>query len=970
MYRISRLLLVVFVLFFSFRAFSQSPKPDTTCENADIFCDSASLYGPWTLLDTVYGDGLVHFNICNSQGSFQNIYYFPFVASSNHVKILLTPETITPHPGSSDIGYQYGIIGFCVNQSNKNDIVYYDCSAAANVVNPSIIETYTLNPGFTYYLYVDGYSGAKMKFHMEALEGIGNLQVDSISKFYVSEHGAYNPDDTVEVCKDGQFTFSILGVNNASSYIWYSQDTLESSDSSKLVYTFNSDTTLYKICAQGYTDCEIGAKSCIYVKVDTIADDFLADTSVCASDLSVGIKPYGWLGGLIKSTTGGMFWTNVSDSTGCHYIQRIKIKKINEDINDIDTVLCSVDSFFINGDTMTSDFMLQAKYSSIEGCDSFVNKHYFFFNYEGALSKLECFNGSSYILSINSQNYDPGRYDSVKVTWLLNNNIVSEGSSFDLYPVTLPGNYYAQVTLYRSGLDCTFDIPGIEIQNIPSAEFTVSRDTICSDDSLYFELTNYIDTIVYNIDVEGSTAQKMSETKYKVKWQNDGSFKIRVTFMYDGCPFFKEKIVIVQPEIQIPLINCVQSTNSSIIFDWNTSDCVEGYEIWLDGVYTKTMDAGPDTINNLNYGQEVDIKVKTIGDCVCQYKTDSTICSALPCPNRIASITGLPLEICYDELGDSLVLSYEADTIIEPDWSGGAVNSSGVIYKSKIVPGINSVIMEYKIDDCIYQVDTSFVVNPPLDVNLEITDLSCFYSKDGSLKILPAAGTVDFSVELNGVKTDSLYIQGLDAGKYNLVLIDDNGCSYMDTFYIYQPEEPDISIEGDKIVKYNSEYNYYLNYMDLDYDSVYWYKNDTLICAENCDSVTLNPENDFNLCAQIFFDSLCFKSICIDVRIDRDFEIYIPDIFTPDFDGINDYFNISSTNGLAVNVKTLKIYDRWGELLYENNDFIVAAGNGNPGWNGLFRGKQVPSGVYVYYIEIIDDSGEISKLYGDVTLIR
>ncbi len=968
MYRFSRLLLVVFLLISSLEMFSQ--KPDSTCENAGIFCDSASLYGPWELYDTVYGDNVPHFNICETQGSFQNITYFSFVASSNHVKILLTPELITPHKGTSDIGYQYGLIGFCVNQSNKNDIIYYDCSAVANVVNPEIIESFNLNPGYTYYLYVDGYSGAYMQFHLEVLDGIGDLKVDDIDKFYVSGHGAYDPNDTIEVCKDGTFDFTVLGVDNAPSYIWYSQDTLESSDSSTLVYTFNSDTTIYKICAQGYTDCEVGNPACIYVKVDTIADDILPDTSVCASDLSVGVKPSGWLGGLIKSTTGGVFWTNVNDSIGCHYIQRVRINKIDEDINDIDTVLCAVDSFFINGDTMTNDFMLQYKYSSIEGCDSFVNKYYLFFNYEGDISKLECFNGSSYILSVNSQNYNPGKYDSVKVTWLLNNNVISEGSSFDLYPVDLPGKYYAQVTLYKGGLDCTFDLPEVVIENIPSAEFIVSKDTICSNDSLFFELTNYIDTIIYNIDVEGTVAQKLSESKYKVKWGNEGNYKIRITFMYDGCPFAVEKEIEVQPEIQIPLITCIQSTNSSIVFDWNTSECVDGYEIWIDGVYVKTMSSGPDTIQNLNYGQEVNIEVRTIGDCVCEHKTDNTNCSALPCPNRTVSITGLPQSICYDELVDSIILSYEADTTIIANWTGGVVDDFGVVYKSNIVQGINSIILKYQVGDCNYQVDTSFIVYPPLDIDLVIGDLSCFDSKDGSVEILPKAGTASFSVELNGETRDSLYIDNLIAGEYKMLLLDDNGCTYQDTFYILQPEEPEISIKGNKIVKYNSEFKYYIEASDTGFDSIYWYKNDSLICTGNCDTVTIKPENDFNLCAQMFFDSLCQKETCIDVRIDRDFEIYVPNIFTPDFDGINDYFNIKSTNGLDVHVKTLKIFNRWGELLYENNDFIVGSESGNLGWNGIFRGKKALPGVYVYYIEIVDDSGEISKLYGDVTLIR
>jgi len=61
----------------------------------------------------------------------------------------------------------------------------------------------------------------------------------------------------------------------------------------------------------------------------------------------------------------------------------------------------------------------------------------------------------------------------------------------------------------------------------------------------------------------------------------------------------------------------------------------------------------------------------------------------------------------------------------------------------------------------------------------------------------------------------------------------------------------------------------------------------------------------------------------------------------------------------------MKIYNRWGGLLYETNDI-------NIGWDGKFRNQDVPEGVYVYiitYYNVINSSSKLHK-NGTVTLLR
>ena len=70
----------------------------------------------------------------------------------------------------------------------------------------------------------------------------------------------------------------------------------------------------------------------------------------------------------------------------------------------------------------------------------------------------------------------------------------------------------------------------------------------------------------------------------------------------------------------------------------------------------------------------------------------------------------------------------------------------------------------------------------------------------------------------------------------------------------------------------------------------------------------------------------------------------------------------------VVQVNTFQIFSRWGEKIYENNNF--QPNQEIEGWNGLFGSKKMMSGVYVYFaeVEFIDGHREIYE--GDITLLR
>lgn len=93
-------------------------------------------------------------------------------------------------------------------------------------------------------------------------------------------------------------------------------------------------------------------------------------------------------------------------------------------------------------------------------------------------------------------------------------------------------------------------------------------------------------------------------------------------------------------------------------------------------------------------------------------------------------------------------------------------------------------------------------------------------------------------------------------------------------------------------------------------------------------------------------------------------EIHVPDAFSPDGDGRNDYFQVF---GHEVTTFDIKIFDRWGELIYHSTDFRFH-------WDGTYRNQTVPIGTYPYVITYSGTTFEGEKvgktLSGDVTVVK
>lgn len=104
----------------------------------------------------------------------------------------------------------------------------------------------------------------------------------------------------------------------------------------------------------------------------------------------------------------------------------------------------------------------------------------------------------------------------------------------------------------------------------------------------------------------------------------------------------------------------------------------------------------------------------------------------------------------------------------------------------------------------------------------------------------------------------------------------------------------------------------------------------------------------------------CTDTISSTVKVEPHYTFYIPDAFTPGNDDINEVW---IPQGESIMTFEMTIYNRWDQEIFYSSSLDY-------GWDGTFKGKKVPQGTYIYYINLYDILGEPHKYRGTFKLIR
>ena len=213
---------------------------------------------------------------------------------------------------------------------------------------------------------------------------------------------------------------------------------------------------------------------------------------------------------------------------------------------------------------------------------------------------------------------------------------------------------------------------------------------------------------------------------------------------------------------------------------------------------------------------------------------------------------------------------------------------------------------------------------------------------------------------------DPVFTDPFDVATYdvNLTITSANGCindsTVADMITVHPVPEAFFSSDPEKLA---TMVNPLFEFTDLSTANVIAWN---WTFGDGGSSVLQNPEHlysdsgTYRVTLIVETEFTCADTISYTVKVEPQFTFYIPDAFTPNEDGVNDFFY---GQGEYITEYNMKIFDRWGEMIFESNDEEFY-------WDGSYKGKKVESGQYVYKFYILDWRGHDHEYVGGVMLLR
>ncbi len=255
----------------------------------------------------------------------------------------------------------------------------------------------------------------------------------------------------------------------------------------------------------------------------------------------------------------------------------------------------------------------------------------------------------------------------------------------------------------------------------------------------------------------------------------------------------------------------------------------------------------------------------------------------------------------------------------------------------------------------------------PLVFTLQPDDISCYGRHDGAVSVEDLQGGVSpWLTSLDqGIPGSPLVYTGLGPGQHQILITDQNGCGLSQDFTISEPEDWHVSLGPDTLIAFSTSVQIEAVFFGQPIDpvSVQWSDGQ----CQDCISRTITPLSNGIWNALVTDAHGCTSSDTLKIAVFIDRNIYIPNVFSPNGDGINDYFLITAASGVD-EISDLQIFDRWGSLVYSAAH--VVPGDPNTAWDGRTHGGDLNPGVFVYRLTVHYKDDKTETRSGDVTLIR
>jgi gliding motility-associated-like protein len=214
------------------------------------------------------------------------------------------------------------------------------------------------------------------------------------------------------------------------------------------------------------------------------------------------------------------------------------------------------------------------------------------------------------------------------------------------------------------------------------------------------------------------------------------------------------------------------------------------------------------------------------------------------------------------------------------------------------------------------------------------------------------------------------------AGQHVIRVFDPNGCS-SDEITIKVDDPPairvNLGLDREVLLGKDEELNATIEATNP-ITKYTWSPTKGLTFSDSCKNICallVKPTEDATYILTVMDTIGCVGADTINIIIDKNRNVYLPNIFSPNVDGTNDFMEVFASTESVEAINFFRIYDRWGNMVFESPSFkpVDSKVVGNR-WNGFYKDIKANEGVYVYVCEVKFVDGVVLRFRGDVTLVR
>lgn len=589
------------------------------------------------------------------------------------------------------------------------------------------------------------------------------------------------------------------------------------------------------------------------------------------------------------------------------------------------------------------------------------------------------------------------------------------GNTTTTNTVTTAGSY--SITVTDPGNSCTATAANTVIQDIAAPPVTIAplQQLNCINNSVTITASSTVATATY--DWGGGTTTATNTVTVA------GPYTVTVTNPGNGCTATATANVVQNttiPTVSIPTpdtITCfmpvvtLTTTTSAVIpaYNWAGTGTAATYQVSVAGTYDLTVTDNDNGCSASATTTVADIPLmnltETHTDVNCFGGSDGTIDVTVTGGQQpltylwstsaaTEDVTGLNAAThtitVTDDIGctvslavqiaqpASMIISETHDNVTCYSYNNGSIDvsvSAGMppySYRwndndlnedrTNLAPGTYSVTVT---DDNSCSVSVDAVITEPAAVTIQpAIDLPTCASNgnDGSISVAVAGGTTPYSYSWSNNATTDVN-SNLGEGNYSVTVTDANSCTLTDSYQLTYEYDFVVDASPTTVIKLgeSTTIGYTLTGNTGTITSL-WTPDYALGCTD-CATVPAAPVYTTLYTITITNQEGCVSTDTVSVIVNQVYEVFVPNAFTPNGDGVNDEFGIyGNLNG--VEYMEIKVFNRIGEKVFESN-------NHNFTWDGTYQGQKLQPQVLTWQMKLTWMNGHRDELRkGTVTMFK